>query len=321
MPKSILITGCLGFIGYHSAIHYLNQGLKVIGIDNLTLDINKDFKQQRLDALLEKDGFTFLKKDISNKDIWLGLAESQIDIILHLAARAGVRDSESEAASYIETNITGSQEVFSFAAFRRIPVVYASSSSVYGDQSTEKPLTEDNVGLPKSIYATTKIATENLAAYYSNKYQLNIIGLRFFTVYGPLPRKDMAMWKFITAIENGDPITIFDNGTLVRDFTYIDDIVLGINAATIRLLDKIKTNHSIYNLGFGNGRSVAEMVTIIERCLGKKAIIDYQDKVHEDVIATKANLELVNKDLGWKALSSLEVGVEKTIAWYKKYRG
>jgi UDP-glucuronate 4-epimerase len=240
----------------------------------------------------------------------------RIDVIIHLAAKTGVRDSEILADSYFSSNILASKSIFSIGVVSKTPIIYASSSSVYGDLKVSNFSEDLKTQTPQSIYALSKIATENLGYYYTQKYNLNSVGLRFFTVYGPLPRKDMALWKFLEKIDSQQPITVYGKGEMVRDFTYVDDITEGILKTINLILDGQSFKNEVFNLCYGNGRKVSEMIEILEDHLGKKAIIQYEEKSYEDMNSTMANTTKANQILGFNPKYSLEEGIKKTMDWY-----
>jgi UDP-glucuronate 4-epimerase len=324
---TILVTGAAGFIGYHVSQALLDRGERVLGVDNLSPYYDVRLKQARLDRLAPHAGFRFQELDIADRDGVTALlaGEQEITGILHLAAQAGVRHSLIDPYTYIQTNLMG--QVVMLEAARRLPAlrhfVYASSSSVYGGNQ-EIPFSIDHrVDRPVSLYAATKRADELITRTYSHLYGLPATGLRFFTVYGPWGRPDMAPILFAEAILEGRPIRVFNHGDMARDFTYIDDIVAGILAA----LDRPATPgqdvvpHRVYNLGNHRPEPLPRFIALIEQAMGRKAELLLEPMQPGDVAATCADIEASTEDLGYQPRISLDEGIPRFIDWFKSYRG
>lgn len=332
---TVLITGAAGFIGLHVAQKLLARGQAVLGLDNLNDYYDPALKRARLDMLAGEDNFRFIKADIADADAIEGLDKAaDITAIIHLAAQAGVRYSLENPRAYIDSNIVGQLNILELA--RRLGgdlqnLVYASSSSVYGGNTKLPFSVDDRVDQPISIYAATKKADELMAHAYSHIYRLPMTGLRFFTVYGPWGRPDMAAYLFAEKIIAGVPIQVFNDGDMRRDFTFVDDIVNGVVAA----LDKPAgppggsdpqalgdpAPQRIYNLGNNNPVRLMRFIEIIEDGLGKKAEIDFQPLQPGDVKETYADIEASTRDLGYVPKTSIEEGLGQFIGWFKTYRG
>src|SRR5215831_11692276 len=309
---SILLTGAAGFIGFHVAKALLERGEKVVGIDNLNDYYDVRLKEARLALLRAYPGFVFAKLDVADRDDVLALVARHRDLhgIIHLAAQAGVRYSLENPYAYIDANVMGT--LVMLEAARRIDsltaITYASSSSVYGGNRKQPFAVEDRVDEPVSLYAATKRSCELLALTYSHLYRLPATGLRFFTVYGPWGRPDMAAYLFTTAILAGRPIQVFNEGKMARDFTYIDDIVAGTVAAHDRPpADEVP--HRVYNLG--NHRP--------ERLLGRTATKELLPIQPGDVPESFADIEASRRDLGFEPRTAIEVGLARFVEWYKHY--
>ena len=317
----ILITGVAGFIGSKLAENLLNAGYKIYGIDNLNNYYNVKLKHYRLSYLKRYKTFDFFKIDISNSiRLKKFLKGKKIDIICHLAAQAGVRYSLTNPRVYAKSNINGFLEILEYCRFNpKTKLVYASSSSVYGGNKKIPFSVTDDVSNPVSLYAATKRANELMAESYSNLFSLNIIGLRFFTVYGPWGRPDMAIWQFTDAILKNKAINVFHKGILKRDFTYIDDIVKGIRSSLF-LKKKTKSScHKIFNLGNNKPVSVNKIILILEKILNKKAKKKYLPMQLGDVKNTFADIEKSKKILGFNPDTEIEKGLEKFVIWFKDY--
>jgi UDP-glucuronate 4-epimerase len=321
---SILLTGAAGFIGFHVAKALLDRGEQVIGIDNLNDYYDVRLKEARLDQLRAYRGFAFTKLDVADRDGILALVESRRDLrgIIHLAAQAGVRYSLENPYAYVDTNVMGT--LVMFEAARRIDgltgITYASSSSVYGANRRQPFGVEDRVDQPVSLYAATKRSCELLAQTYSHLYSLPATGLRFFTVYGPWGRPDMAAYLFTSAILAGRPIKVFNHGRMARDFTYIDDIVAG----TIAAHDRPPAGglrHRIYNLGNHRPEKLLDFIAVIERALGRTAEKELLPLQAGDVPESFADIEASRRDLGFDPKTTIEVGLARFVAWYKEYHG
>lgn len=319
----VLVTGCAGFIGYHVAAALLARGDEVVGLDSLNDYYDVRLKQARLDRLLVDAGFGFHCLDVSDKAAVGALVAAHGDIegIVHLAAQAGVRHSLVDPYAYVQANVMGHLVVLEAA--RRLPVlrhlVYASTSSVYGS-NTEMPFREtDRVDRPVSLYAATKRADELMSHAYAHLFGLPQTGLRFFTVYGPWGRPDMAYFSFAEAIVAGEPVTLYDEGRLRRDFTYIDDIVAGV----IGSLDHAPEDpHVPRLLNIGNHRveEVRELVRLLEDALGRKAVLRFVPRPLVDVEATFASVEAIGALTGYAPSTPLSVGIPRFVAWFQGWR-
>lgn len=321
-----LITGAAGFIGFHVSKALLARGDRVIGIDNLNDYYDVSLKKRRLDILAENQNFHFEKIDITDRDAVRDLVNGQPDIIraVHLAGQAGVRHSLVNPYAYISTNIVGHLNLME--AFRGRETlehfVYASSSSVYGANTDTPFSTVDRVDTPLSLYAATKKSMEIMSYSYSHLFQLPMTGLRFFTVYGPWGRPDMAMFIFTKKILAGEPIQVFNNGDMRRDFTYIDDITDGV----IRCLDKPPTNTDqppcrVYNIGNHKSEKLLDMIGIIEKALGLKAEMELLPMQEGDFKESFADISDTCRDFGFKPKMSIEEGIPRFIDWYKSSYG
>lgn len=319
----VLVTGAAGFIGFHVATALLARGDTVIGVDNLNDYYDVGLKQARLDQLTPHKNFRFHKINIANKDAMLALASPDITHIVHLAAQAGVRYSLQNPYAYVESNLMGQVVMMELA--RKLPslkhFVYASSSSVYGGNQKVPFATDDAVDHPVSLYAATKRADELMAWTYAHLYRLPSTGLRFFTVYGPWGRPDMAYYSFTKQILAGEPIKIFNHGDMRRDFTYIDDIVQGILAAVERppMAKEGEPPVRLYNLGNSNAEKLMDFVTALEKAIGTKAQYDYQPMQPGDVPATFADITASTRDLGFQPRTRIDEGLGKFVSWYKSY--
>ncbi len=319
---SILFTGAAGFIGFHVAKALLDRGEQLVGIDNLNDYYDVRLKQARLDQLRAYRGFAFAKLDVADRDGILALVESHRDLrsIIHLAAQAGVRYSLENPYTYVDANVMGT--LVMFEAARRIDgltaITYASSSSVYGANRRQPFSVEDRVDQPVSLYAATKRSCELLAHTYSHLYGLPAIGLRFFTVYGPWGRPDMAAYLFTSAILAGRPIKVFNHGRMARDFTYIDDIVAGTIAAHDRPpADGVR--HRIYNLGNHRPEKLLDFIAVIERALGRTAQKELLPLQPGDVPESFADITASRRDLGFDPKTTIEVGLARFVEWFKEY--
>jgi UDP-glucuronate 4-epimerase len=319
----ILVTGCAGFIGYHVAEALLARGDSVVGLDSLNDYYDVRLKQDRLDRLRGRDGFGFHHLDVSDKAAVGELVAAHADLtgIVHLAAQAGVRHSLVDPYAYVQANVMGHLVVLEAA--RRLPglrhLVYASSSSVYG-ANTEMPFREtDRVDRPVSLYAATKRADELMSHAYAQLFGLPQTGLRFFTVYGPWGRPDMAYFSFARAIAAGEPITLYDGGRLRRDFTYIDDIVAGV----VGSLDRPPEDPAVprlLNIGNHQVEEVRELVRLLEENLGRKAIIRSAPRPSVDVEATFAAVEAIGRLTGFSPSTPLSLGIPRFVAWFREWR-
>jgi UDP-glucuronate 4-epimerase len=311
----ILVTGAAGFIGFHVASKLLDQGEEVVGIDNVNAYYDPLLKEARLAILKQRDGFHFYKTDICDYDSIVSIASQyRFTAICHLAAQAGVRYSLTHPFAYQKSNNEGFLCMIELARHHGVEnFVYASSSSVYGG-NTKLPFSEsDRVDSPISLYAATKRANELTAHCYSHLYGLNCSGLRFFTVYGPWGRPDMALFKFTKAIIENNPIEVYNQGKMKRNFTYIDDIVQGI-LLTIRT----PVRYELYNIGNSRTEELLDFISEIEKNLGKKAVINFLPMQAGDVPATVADIgKLAN--LGYTPKTNIDAGIRNFIAWYREY--
>ena len=316
------MTGAAGFIGAQTAASLLARGDHVIGVDSLNDYYDPALKHARLSRLVRHPGFAFTQLDLAEAEPAIAfIRNAQPDMIIHLAAQAGVRASAERPFDYVRSNLVGHMSVLE--AVRQSGsvrhLVYASSSSVYGKRTGAGPFSEtDAVDDPTSLYAATKRADELMSHVYAASYGLAVTGLRFFTVYGPMGRPDMAYWSFAENILAGQPITVFDNGVLTRDFTFIDDIVRGIVAAHDR--PPAGGVHRLYNIGNNQPSSVNELVAAIERALGRRAIIETLPRPSYDVEATFANIDAMQRDFGWAPETSLEDGIARFCDWFVGWR-
>lgn len=332
--KSVLVTGAAGFIGFHLSRRLLEDKFHVIGIDNMNPYYDITLKESRLNLLHEYKDFTFFNDDISNQKRMKDIFENTpVDVVVNLAAQAGVRYSIENPNAYVESNLVGFMNILESCRYSNIKhLVFASSSSVYG-ANTKMPFSvHHNVDHPVSLYAATKKANELMAHTYSHLYDLPCTGLRFFTVYGPWGRPDMALFLFTKAIIEGKPINVFNHGKMQRDFTYIDDIIEGV----MRILGNVpepnpawngKTpdpgtsykKYRIYNIGNNNPVELIKFIEVIENAIGKKAKKEYMDLQAGDVVATYADIDDLKKDIGFEPSTPIETGIEKFIEWYKNY--
>lgn len=330
----VLVTGTAGFIGSNVAHYLLNRGDDVIGLDNVNDYYDVNLKKDRLARLTTREGFTDTRLDLEDRDGVAALFKThKPERVVHLAAQAGVRYSLVNPNAYIDSNITGTTNILEGCRHNGVEhLVYASSSSVYG-ANTKMPFSiHDNVDHPVSLYAASKKANELMAHTYSHLYQIPTTGLRFFTVYGPWGRPDMALFLFTKAILEGKPIDVFNYGKCQRDFTYIDDIVEGV----IRTLDNTATPnpewsgvdpdtgtsyapYRLYNIGNNQPVELLRFIEVIEECLGMKAEKNMLPLQPGDVPATYANVDDLMNDVGFKPATSIEEGIANFIAWYRDY--
>lgn len=320
----ILVTGAAGFIGSHVAKALLARGDAVLGVDNINDYYDITLKQARLTQLTANKAFSFRKLDISNHDAMLTLAREFPGItgIVHLAAQPGVRYSLINPYAYVQANVMGHLVMLETA--RALPglkhFVYASSSSVYGGNTKMPFSVGDPVEQPNSLYAATKRADELIGHTYAHLYGIPSTGLRFFTVYGPWGRPDMAPMLFARAISAGEPIKVFNRGEMWRDFTYIDDIVDGV----LKALDRPASGtppHKIYNLGNHRSEKLTDFIAAIEQALQKKAIIQLEPMQPGDVQATYADIEISRHELGFSPETPMSAGIPRFVNWYKSYYG
>lgn len=314
---NFLISGSAGFIGFHLSEFLLKKKHNVYGVDDLNNYYDVKLKKSRLDILKKHKNFVFFKRKIEDIKIVKFFKKKKIDIIINLAAQAGVRHSLENPYVYINSNILGQVNMLELAKELKIKkYIYASSSSVYGGNKSLPFSVKDRVDNPISLYAVSKKSTELIAEYYSHLYKINSIGLRFFTVYGPWGRPDMATFIFTKNIINEKPINIFNYGKMKRDFTYVDDIISGIYGA---INFKMKKLHKIYNLGNSKSESLLEFIKIIEKNLNKKAKKNYLPLQSGDVPATFADISESTRDLKFLPKTEIKHGIPRFIEWFKKY--
>ena len=321
--KRILITGAAGFIGFHLARQLLDKGLEIVGLDNVNDYYDVRLKEARLDILSEYEQFRFIRGSIADGELVERVfAENSFDIVVNLAAQAGVRYSITNPQAYIESNIVGFFNILE--ACRHHPVehlLYASSSSVYGNQEKTPFSTDDDVSKPISLYAATKKSNELMAYTYSHLYNIPTTGLRFFTVYGPLGRPDMAYFGFTNKIMKGETIQIFNNGDMKRDFTYVDDIVAGIEAMLCNPPEG-EDPARVYNIGNNQPEDLLHFVETLEKCLMNEGLITEAAKKEflpmqpGDVYQTYADIAPLERDFGFRPSTSIEEGLSRFAKWY-----
>jgi UDP-glucuronate 4-epimerase len=323
---SIVVTGAAGFIGFHTSKRLLDEGHKVVGIDCMNDYYDPKLKYDRLEILKGYEGFSFYKEDISDRDAMESVFKQYQDIeyIINLAAQAGVRHSLKDPYVYIQSNIMG--QIVLLEEARRLPgfkhFVYASSSSVYGGNKKKPSSVEDNVDNPLAVYAASKKSAELMAHSYSYLYNMPTTGLRFFTVYGPWGRPDMAAYLFADAILEGKPMHVFNHGNMRRDFTYIDDIVSGITAVLTKSKSLSKSDeppYMVYNLGNNKSEQLLRYIELIEENLGKTTEKIMEPMQPGDVEESFADIDISQKDLGFDPKTPIDVGLPKFIEWYKEY--
>ena len=334
--QTILVTGAAGFIGFHVARQLLSEGRNVLGLDSLNNYYDPALKQSRVDILRENSRFEFVRADLADRPAIASLfGKRRFEVVVHLAAQAGVRYSLTNPHAYIDANIVGFMNILE--GCRHNPVqhlVYASSSSVYGANTQMPFAVHDNVDHPVSLYAATKKANELMAHCYSHLYNIPTTGLRFFTVYGPWGRPDMALFLFTKAILEGREIDVFNHGHMQRDFTYIDDIVEGV----IRVTDTTATAnpdwsgdlpdpatsrapYRLYNIGNNSPVQLKRMIEVLEETLGRTAKKRMLDMQPGDVAATYADVDDLERDVGFRPATSIEEGVRRFVDWYLSYYG
>ena len=333
---AILVTGAAGFIGFHVARRLLQNGRKVVGLDNINDYYDPKLKVARLAELAKLPGFIFAKIDLADRDTMAELfAEHQFPQVVHLAAQAGVRYSLVNPHAYVDSNVQGFMNVLEGCRHNGCKhLLFASSSSVYG-ANTKLPFSvHDNVDHPISLYAATKKANELMAHTYSHLYRLPATGLRFFTVYGPWGRPDMAMFIFATAILEGKPLRLFNNGNMRRDFTYVDDVT----EAVVRLVDHLPVPNPawsgdapdpatslapwrIYNIGNNRTVEVSRVVDLLEQEFGRPAIREMAPMQPGDVAETRADVDDLMREVGFRPSTSIEEGIRQFAAWFRGYRG
>lgn len=334
--KKILVTGAAGFIGSHLTQRLLARGDQVVGLDNINDYYDVRLKQDRLSRLEGREGFSFVRMSLEERDGIADLfARERFDVVVNLAAQAGVRYSLKNPHAYIDSNIVGFMNILEGCRHNGVKhLVYASSSSVYGANTRMPFSVHHNVDHPVSLYAATKKSNELMAHTYSSLYNLPTTGLRFFTVYGPWGRPDMALFLFTRAILEGRPIDVFNHGRMQRDFTFIDDIVEGV----IRVADNVPepnggwsgdtpdpgtsyAPYRIYNIGNNSPVELMRFIEVLEECLGRKAEKNMLPIQAGDVPATYADVDDLMRDVGFKPATSIEEGIRRFVEWYRGYYG
>ena len=319
---SVLVTGVAGFIGSHVARALLARGETVVGIDNFSDYYDPVLKFARLKPLRETAGFTFVEADISDRAAMQGLLDrhGDIDRIVHLAAQPGIRHSKTDPYIYVQANVLGHLVLLEMA--RRLGptlrhLVYASSSSVYGGNTKIPFSVEDPVDHPVSLYAATKRSGELMTESYVHQYGLKATGLRYFTVYGPWGRPDMSPFIFARAIHEGRPIELYHHGVLKRDFSYIDDVVAG----TLAVLDKppASPGHRLYNVGGSQSEEIVHIVSLFEKALGRKAVVELKPGELGDMQETAADIDNTTRDFGWSPKVTVDQGIPLFVDWFKAY--
>ena len=332
----VLVTGAAGFIGAALADALVARGDSVIGIDNCNAYYEPTLKHDRLERVATnaenaKGDFTFHRLDFADSvSLTVALEGEQFDTIVHLGAQAGVRYSIENPATYIHSNLVGHANILELARHRKVDhLVYASSSSVYGGNEKLPFSVDDRADHPVSLYAATKRADEMMSEAYAHLYRIPMTGLRFFTVYGPWGRPDMALWLFTKAILAGKPIQVFNDGQMWRDFTYIDDIIAGVVAS----LDNPPADdghakaggslkpHALYNIGNHRSEKLTRVIELLEQAIGKEAEIDYRPMQAGDVTRTYADIEAIERDLGYSPTTRIDEGIPRFVDWYREYHG
>ena len=332
--RSILVTGAAGFIGFHFANRLLDQGFRVYGVDNLNAYYDPKLKRDRLALLEDQPGFTFQALDIADRTLTAKLfSDHFFDRVVHLAAQAGVRYSIENPHAYIDSNIVGTMNVLEGCRHSGVPhLVYASSSSVYGSNTRQPFSVHHNVDHPISLYAATKKANELMAHTYSHLYCLPTTGLRFFTVYGPWGRPDMALYKFTQAIFDDKPIDVYNHGKMKRDFTYVDDIV----SAMLRVMDHIPQSspqwnsdqpdpasscspYRIFNIGNNQPTELSRFIEVLENAIGKTAKKNFLPMQMGDVLSTFADVDALQTAIGFAPNTTIESGIQRFVDWFRTY--
>jgi UDP-glucuronate 4-epimerase len=323
LTTPVLVTGCAGFIGMHTCKALLNLGVDVIGVDNLNDYYDLKLKQDRLDQLTSHNHFTFYQVDIADREAMLKIWQTHHPkYVINLAAQAGVRYSITHPFSYLNSNVMGFLNILELCrhepGFKHL--VYASTSSVYGSNDVI-PFTEDQMtAMPVSLYAATKGSNELMAQSYHYLYDLPITGLRFFTVYGPWGRPDMAYFKFAEAITKGRPIDVYNHGDMKRDFTYVDDIVHGIlGALQTSVVPQKGQRHPIYNLGNHRSENLLKFIEVLEQALGKTTQKNFLPMQPGDVKETYAHIELARQTFGYQPITTIDEGIPKFVDWFSSY--
>jgi len=336
MDEPILVTGAAGFIGFHVTRKLLSQGYRVVGIDSLTPYYDPALKEARRAELAKCDGFEFIKRDLADRDTTAALfREYRFPYVVHLAAQAGVRHSILHPEAYVDANLNGFANVLEGCRHNGCKhLVFASSSSVYGANTRLPFRASDTVDHPISMYAASKKANELMAHSYAHLFRLPVTGLRFFTVYGPWGRPDMAMWIFARLILSGEPITLFNYGNMRRDFTYVDDVV----ESVVRLIRRpaepdpqwsgdnpdpatSSAPYRIYNIGNNKPVELLHVVAELEKCLGREAKRELMPMQPGDVPETYADVDDLMRDVGFRPSTPVETGIRNFIEWYRRYTG
>jgi UDP-glucuronate 4-epimerase len=334
LPQRVLVTGAAGFIGMHVCQSLLARGDQVVGLDNLNAYYDVSLKEARLNQLIDEENFSFIKLDLADRQGMEELfARESLDVVVNLAAQAGVRYSLVNPHAYVEANLVGFMNVLEGCRHHGVKhLVYASSSSVYGANTAMPFSVHDNVDHPVSLYAASKKANELMAHTYSHLYGLPTTGLRFFTVYGPWGRPDMALFLFTRAIQAGQPIDVFNHGRMRRDFTYIDDIVEGV----VRVADRpasanpawssdcpdpgtSSAPYRVYNIGNNRPVELLRLIEVLEEALGRQAEKNFLPIQPGDVPATFADVDDLINDVGFQPTTPIEVGVGRFVEWYRGY--
>ena len=316
MPERVLITGAAGFIGFHLSKFLVEKGYEVLGVDNLNDYYDTNLKQSRLNILRKHQCFDFVLIDISNREqLTISFNKFKPSKVINLAAQAGVRYSLTNPYAYMESNLVGFLNVIELCRQNDVNgFIYASSSSVYGSNEKKPFSVDDRVDHPISLYAASKRANELIAHSYSHLFDLNTTGLRFFTVYGPWGRPDMAMYIFTDRILNGKPIQVYNNGNMRRDFTYIDDIIDGIYRSML-----MNYKHAVFNLGNNKSENLLDLIKLIEIELAQKANLIYEPMQPGDVKESYADISASIEKLEFNPRTDISEGVPKFIKWYKNY--
>lgn len=334
MSRNILVTGAAGFIGFHTCEHLLAAGCSVVGLDNVNDYYDVRLKEARLRELHKHPAFRFVRCGLEDRPaVEKVFSQDRFDRVIHLGAQAGVRYSLTNPYSYIDSNLQGTMTILEGCRHQRVEhLVYASSSSVYGKNVKQPFSVDDSVDHPISLYAATKKANELMAHTYSHLYQLPTTGLRFFTVYGPWGRPDMALYKFTDAIFQGRPIDVYNYGKMSRDFTYVDDIV----TAIVRVMDFIPdsdpnwsaespspassdTPFRVYNIGNHQPTDLLRFIEVLEAEIGKKAIMNLLPIQPGDVPSTYADVDALQQAVEFAPSTPIEEGISKFVAWYREY--
>ena len=317
--KKILITGCAGFIGFHLTKNFLEKKFKIIGIDSLNNYYSKNLKMKRLNILRRFKNFDFKKIDLKNYDkVNSFLNRKEIDLIIHLAAQPGIIVSFMKPFNTLQQNISTFSNIIEIARIKKVKkFIYASSSSVYGDTKIYPFVENDKENKPISVYGSTKLSNEIIASCYSKNFQISCVGLRFFTVYGPYGRPDMAYYSFLNNLKKNIPINVFNRGIMKRDFTYIDDVIEAIIKVS---KTNIKNNHVILNIGKGKPDKLMDLIELLQKNYGKKFKINFKNKIPQgDIKKTFSNISMAKKLINFKPKINLNNGIRKFVDWYKNF--